>query len=360
MRRWGSAALVPLLIVALGWTAAYSWNQAVLPNHFWAIRRFIPVIIPSLVIFGGLGAALLVGRLSKPGRRLAVGLIVPLLVIFTLWIGAPMYVVAERQGTPTALGTFAAQLPATGEIVALDGTYEAALFWMPLYLAFDRPIVPLDPATDEGRAEAIARLSAASAADPVTVVTAAHDFRMDAVEGVRTVNVDWSTPVIAETVYPVPRSIIDERVSLTVIEATGINTIGVPFGGPPQWVAAVSGFHPPQLVDGRPLRWTDGHATISIPVEGHTDPARLQVSIADTGPAGGPLRVILNGVTLYDGVVAAGPWSATYDLAGPIDLRLGDTAEVELVSDTFLGEPVDRFDREARFGVQVEHVTLLD
>lgn len=358
-RRSRTSVLVPLLVVVLGCTAVYVWNQAAWPNHFWAIRRFVPIIIPAMVVFAGAAAAVALARLSIPGRRLAFRLSVVALALYTAWIGVPSYAVAERQGSYAALREFASDLPPSSQIVALDGIYEAWRYWMPLYLAFDRPIVPLDPATEAGRNEALARLAAASEDDPVTIITAAHDFRMDAVEGARLLEGEWFAPVMAETVRPVPRTVTDEHVTLTVIQATGLNTIGVAFGGSPQWVAAVSGLHPPQLIDGRPLRWTNGNGRISIPIYGDSPPTRLSVSLADTGPDGGNLRLVLNGATVFDGLVAPGPWSAEFELGGIADLQQGDMADVEIISDTFQNDPGLQIDRETTFGVQVESVTIL-
>jgi hypothetical protein len=351
--------LVPLLIIALGFTALYSWNQSAWPTHFWAIRRFVPVIIPALVLLAAAGLVRLLHRLSVPGRRLAVGLTVPLLVVWTVWIGTPMYVVAEGSGSHDGLANFARSVPADGRVIALDGVYEAAHYWMPLYLAYDRPITAIDVDTEAGRVEAIAMLTSASENDPVSVVTAAYDFRMDAVVGTRTAEVSWSSPVMAETTNPVPRVVVDQATTLTLISATGLNTIGVPFGGAPEWVTALSGFHRPQLVDGRPLSWTDGDGKIAIPVEGDQTPDRLSISIADTGPSGGPLHITLNGVTLFDGVAPPGAWSGEYDLTGAADLRPGDVANVEIKSGTFQGDPVDEYDHITSFGVQVDSVKLL-
>jgi hypothetical protein len=296
-------------------------------------------------------------RLSRPGRRLASVLIAVVLVAYTAFIGTPMYFVAEGAGTNEALASFARNVPADGRVIALDGVVEAAHYWMPLYLAYDRPITPIDVATDTGRDAAIATLESASEADPVAVVTAAAQFRMDAVVGERTGEISWSTSRIAETTNPVPRVVVQEQSTLDLIAATGLRTIGVPFGGSPQWVAKEAGFHRPQLVDGRPLRWTDGHATLTVPIEG-VAPSQLSVSLADTGPDGGPLRIVVNGVAIFDGTLAAGPWTATLDLAG-VDLRPGTKATVEVISAARQGEPIDQYDKLRTFGVEVDAITFL-
>ncbi|HUG48947.1 MAG TPA: glycosyltransferase family 39 protein, partial [Candidatus Limnocylindria bacterium] len=313
LRRSRSSVLWPLLVVSLGCAAVYIWNQAAWPNHFWAIRRFIPVIMPALIVFAAAAAAVALARLSRPGQRLAITFSLPLLVLYTLWTGGPSFIVPERQGSYQALSEFAATLPAEGEILAVDGSYEAWHFWMPLYLVFDRPIVALDSSTDAGRREALKRLSTATAAEPVWLVTAAHEHRMAAVEGDRS-DVSWSTEVMAETVVPVPRTTQPFAPELFAIRVTGLRTLGVPFGGAPEWVARVSGFHRPQVMDGRPVRWTDGRGAVSIPIVDGPPAARLSVAIADSGRSGTHLAIIFNGTTLFEGDIPSGPWSAELSL----------------------------------------------
>jgi hypothetical protein len=355
-KRWAAHA-APILMVVIGITAVYTWNQSVFPTHFWAIRRFVPEIIPGLVLFSGIGVMWFLGRLSIKGRRLTVALVVPMLALWTVYIGAPMYVTPEREGSFAGLTQFAQSVPSQPSLYALDGDYESLHYWMPLLLGFDQPIIPLDSNNDVARAEAIRRLSAASPADPVTVVTGAYDFRMDSLVGTRIANVAWSSPVMVETTNPVPHDVTTQSNDLTAISVTGLNTVGVPFGGSPQWIAPGTGFHPAQLVDGRPLRWTDGDGKLAIPIEGGQTPGRLRISIADTGPNGGPLRITLNGEVLFDEVVAAGPWSSEYDITA-LDLQPAATANLEITSNTFQSSPVDEADRETSFGVQVDQVVL--
>ena len=337
----------------------YIWKQSVFPDHFWAIRRYVPEIIPALVLFAAVGAAWLLARLSVPGRRLAVVAIVPLLAAWTIYIGAPMYVTPERQGSYAAFGTFAASVTSGELAIAPDGDYEALHYWMPLVLAFDRPIIPLDASDHTARASAIALVSSASTDDPVTIVTAAYDYRMGAVVGQVVNAVDWSSPVMAETTNPVPRTVLEQDNKLVTIRATGLNTIGVPFGGAPQWVAPGVGFHPAQLVDGRPLRWTNGNGQLAIPIEGNQIPQRLSISITDTGPNGGPLRISVNGQSLFDAVAPPGTVVRRIHAGWSTGIQLGGTANVEISSDTFEGDPVDGTDQQTTFGVQVDSVMLL-
>lgn len=43
--------LVIGLVVFGGFATLYLWNPSISPDHFWAVRRFVPVIIPGFVFF---------------------------------------------------------------------------------------------------------------------------------------------------------------------------------------------------------------------------------------------------------------------------------------------------------------------
>lgn len=353
-------AVAPLLIVSLGFSATYIWMQSIAPDHFWAIRRFVPVIIPAMVLFAGVAATAAISSLSIPGRRLALALSAAFALIFTLYIGAPTYAVRDRDGSYAALAEFAASVPRGRDIIALDGYYQVANFWMPLYLAFDLPVIPLDISTEAGRTEGLSRIRAASSENPVTIVTAGSPYWMDSVIGPRSVETILARELIVTYIIPVPRTTHVEDVTLTTIEATGLTTVGTRFGGPPQWLAPAGGFYPTLLMGDRRVRWTNGDGHISIPIEGDRVPTRLSISIADTGPSGADLRLTLNGKTLFDGAVPPGSWSAEYELAGVVDLPIGATADIEIVSSTSLPPIGLNPPYEGHVGVLVDSITLMD
>lgn len=358
IRRWQSTALVPFLIVALGCSAVYAWNQSIAPDHFWAIRRFIPVVIPAVVLLAGAAATVALSGMSIPGRRIMFGLSVLPLVAYTAAIGWPTYAVEDRRGSYAFLAEFARTLPASGQILGLGGSYETANWWMPLYVAFDRPILPLDVTSQDGIAEAVTRLRGASEAEPLLVLTA-RGAEADAIQGLRTSEATLARALIDTPTTPLPSRTNVQEVTLTAIEAIGLDTMSVDFGGREKWLAPDSGFHPSETVDGRPMRWTNGHGRLLIPIEGGQSPRRLAITLADTGPDGGELRLVLNGTTLFAGLVPAGPWSTELDLAGVPGLQPTGTADLEIVSGVFRAEPVTDEDEEL-FGVQVQSATFLD
>jgi len=58
--------LIASLVVIAGFSALYLWNPYVAPYHFWAVRRFTPVVIPGAVWCAAVGVEWV---LVKPSRR---------------------------------------------------------------------------------------------------------------------------------------------------------------------------------------------------------------------------------------------------------------------------------------------------
>jgi hypothetical protein len=349
-------ALLPLIAICLGCTAVYVGNQSVRPDHFLAVRRFIPVIIPAIVLFAGLAATLALPRLSIGGRRLALRASVAALAAFTLFVGVPTYTVQQRQGSYAALADFASSVPVGGEVLLIGDSSDSVRWWMPLYLAFDRPVTPVDITTEKGFMATVARLRAASPENPVVIVSG-KATPLAPVEGRIIGQVELSHTVIDNSSEPVPTTSHVQQFTLTAVEATGLNTIGAELVARSQWMVLMDGvYRVEKLEAGTPVRKTNGHGRVLVPIDGDSLPTRLAISIADTGPHGGPLRVLLNGITLFDGQVPAGWWSGDLEVPEVADLPRGSIAVIEIIS-TFDPDPLPGFPRPV--GVQVESLTLL-
>lgn len=355
--RW--LAILPLLAICLGWTAVYVWDQAHFPIHFVVIRRHIPVVIPAIILFAGLAATLTLRRLSIPGRRLALWASVVLLAGFTLWIGLPTYTVQQRQGSYAALANIARSVPVGREVLGLGDWFDSTRWWMPLYLAFDRPITPVDMTTPEGLTAATARLRAASPENPMFILST-RATPLAPVEGRVIGDVDLSHMEIDNYIVPVPRTSSVVRRTVTAIEATGLNTIGAELVARPPWMVLMDGMYGDQeLDDGTFIRWTNGHGRVLVPIEGDSLPTGLAISIADGGPQGGPLRIVVNDLTVFDGNIPAGPWSSELQIPTEAGLTLGSTALIEIISDTFEGESSLRYPDPGPLGVGLTGLAFL-
>jgi hypothetical protein len=104
-------------------------------------------------------------------------------------------------------------------------------------------------------------------------------------------------------------------------------------------------------------RWTNGAASLRIPLHPKHLPERLEISTVAPGRDSAHLRVRANGVVLWDRLITSGPWSRVFSLAG---VPLGDELRVGLESDTFC--PADTIDGSAdrrNLGVKVISIRLV-
>ena len=139
--------LVPPLVVIAGCAAVYLWDPAVYPDHYWAIRRFVPVVIPGFVLYAAAAAAEATRRVGSPWARGLEALALVFLCLFTFGAGQLIFTFAEDSGFFLQLQDLARKLPDDQVVV----THGYKTWVMPLYVAFDRKVVPVDLNTEPAR-----------------------------------------------------------------------------------------------------------------------------------------------------------------------------------------------------------------
>ena len=118
-----------------------------------------------------------------------------------------------------------------------------------------------------------------------------------------------------------------------------------------------SGFYGAERHGDSASRWTNGAASLRIPMHPNHQPGRLEVATVVPGRDRTSLRVRANGVVLWDGSVPSGPWSRSFELTG---VALGDELLVELLSETFRpAEMIDGSTDRRTLGVKVLSTRLL-
>jgi hypothetical protein len=118
------------------------------------------------------------------------------------------------------------------------------------------------------------------------------------------------------------------RDRLAAAVSTGM-TIGLePIFGVPE-----SGFYRPELVGGEPARWTDGAATLTVPLNPGNPPRQLEIETSAPGRDLVHLQVLANDAELWNGPIPAERWSHALELGG---VPASDTLLIELNSDTFV------------------------
>lgn len=109
------------------------------------------------------------------------------------------------------------------------------------------------------------------------------------------------------------------------------------------------GFRDFVMLEGLPLRWTEGDGCIELKLQAGT---KLRSMILKLWPFSGPdgsLKVIVNDATVFDGIPPRGRWVQEFDLTS---LSLKEQLQIRIVSQTF-STPQD-----SNLGVAVEEIKL--
>src|SRR5207302_1025237 len=102
----GAVVLVPLAGVTLAITMLYVARPSIFPNQVWAMRRFLPVTIPGLLILGAWAAEWVgewVATRRSVGRWLVPALVIAAAVVVPAWQLEGMFDMREQAGALQAM-----------------------------------------------------------------------------------------------------------------------------------------------------------------------------------------------------------------------------------------------------------------
>ena len=346
--------LVPVLVMIGGFSAMYFWNQAVMPDHFWAIRRFMPIVLPGTILLAALMGWTVVSRLPARWRPIVIGIAAVTLAAQTYRIGNPLFYVSERSGVYSALEEFAAEVPPDQLLLGPLNRTDIHTVGTALFLSFGKPVLAVSYEADGGRDELLARIRGASPARPVLAIVSGD--RLDWLEGEVVAAMDAQFELMAPTLRPVPQQVATRGLRWALVEVTGLNTLDSELGPSNHWLVRETGFHRTEAAGA--ARWTDGSAELHVPIPLGDVPARLAIDLMWTGPRGATIDIVYEDHTLFSGYVPSGEWQRTFAL--PATLSTADEVEIRIESSTFV--PVDVLEGssdERTLGVMVRGLRLL-
>ena len=134
------------LLLTLVVSGLLIYNPRVLPAMPWASRRFVPMVIPALVVLASM-ACLHIGR----RRRLAGLLVFALLAASVLAPARYLWARPYYQGTYRQLAELHARLPEKDAILLIDSRLDRFVLSTPLWLAYERNSLPVYASTRRGR-----------------------------------------------------------------------------------------------------------------------------------------------------------------------------------------------------------------
>jgi len=352
--------LIVLVTVIGGFSGLYLWNPYISPNHFFAIRRFVPVIIPGFIFFASLGIWWIVKKFSKTWFVVASISIFVLISTFILEANATIVTFAENHGYFIQLQQLSEKLPENKLILANGSTT-----WLtPLYIAFDRKVIPINLSNSKNITALNSWvLEQLNQQKPVYLLNEDQlgRFRTIGWQSSKLDEIVLSRSFIESTVKPLPKKILAEQKIISLYKITGLSNtdyLNVVLGAEWAWDIQESGFIGQEWHGSKPFRWTNGTAKLVVPLNEQRLPQALQIDLESTGSRGTKLSVVVNGKELFNNQLASGSWSATLSLA---DVELGKTATIELLSDTWVPKEMIEGSEDSRtLGVAVLGVKLLE
>ncbi len=356
-RRQGPQMVVVLAVVA-GFSMLYLSSPSVAPLHFWAIRRFVPVIIPGLVLFAFAGGWRLLRELPPRWVSPAAQAIVIFLSVLTLRVDALILPFAENKGYFNQLRDLSKKLPKEALILANGGAE-----WVdPLYLSFDRRVVPTNLGTETGRNVLKSWVRQQVKRQQGAYLLHEGSFTVPGLQKLRIDDAVLSRSFSEATPEPLPKRVVHDQRTIVLYRIIGVSDRSdyrdMNLGARMVWGVEESGFHGQEWHGGIPRRWTTGEARLVVPVDGRRPAKALRVDLASTGPKGSDLQILIDGKQLFQGNIPAGNWSRTIDLSA---LPVGKEVTVELRSSTFRPKDTIQGSLDSRkLGVLVQSIRLLE
>jgi hypothetical protein len=350
VRGRATAAKILLWIIVVPTSVAIFANPRISPDHFWAIRRFVPIVIPGAIMLAGIGLhATVVGYLRRVPTKM--------MLLLALVAGGALVVaqsatilVRENRGTTAQLRDLATLTAHAPMVIVRDLEPLATT----LLVGFGQPVVPLrdtNTAVDE-RARALWSLCTPQ----VPCMLVHRDFAgLSGLELGDTKVLNITRDYIAPTPTPLPSVIEHEATRIFVTPVSGLQTHSDPrlLGAYRDWNIDDSGFYREELGREWSWRWTDGDAAIVLPPVAAD---RLELVLLVPEYRSVRASIALNGESLHEGVLGPGIVHLEFPLAGRPVVR-----ELTIQSDTFVPKELglDSLDNR-RLGVAVLAVRLLD
>ena len=287
-----------LTVFAIGSSVVYLAAPAVSPDHPWAIRRMVMLVIPVVAVVAGIGLQALMQRTLR-WRQTPVPQVI--LVGAAGWLLVSQYaslVFTENAGATAQFRELERALPRGSLIVrGFDGVATT------LALGFGRQVLPL---RDETVAvDAASRAFWASCATaPCTLLHASYEGLDGLVLGpAREFRVERT--FIEPNVHAPARERGQQTLQMLVSEVTGLATTPPPpnAGASRDWRIDDAGFHRDELTLGLAVRWTTADARLAIQ---SAKPQSLELQIASAAPVSQPLQIAVDGVRMLDDTLQSG------------------------------------------------------
>jgi len=342
------------VVSSLAYCALYIYAPLVSPDHPWAVRRFIPVVIPAVVAFAAFALSDVVRRRLHAPAAASIAIIAAA-ASASVTAGMPLLTLKENQGAAALFDAIDRQMP-TGLVVA---SLPAANAGAVLSSTRHRSVVVVDIERAPNRA-AVARWINAKAAEGKSAWLLVDD---DVLPSGAHASVagrwQYERHFIARSVRPPVRDVRTERPGISLVRADGLdrNLASAGFGGTPSWSIPDTGFLRADVTPFGTLRMTDGSASLDVPAAMLGDATALEFTWFSWAPRGESrtVGVRVDGDLAWRASVASGVSNVT------VPLRPSKSAmiHIEIYSDAFDPRELDPNDYRDRVGIGVIRIRAL-
>ena len=363
LRKRKDLPLMVILICFTGFSIFYLWRPSIYPVHFWAVRRFTPIIIPGFILFSILGIRWIFLKLPRNISFTALIVTIIYMVHFIFSSNHLILTFSEEKGYFRQLQQLAQKLP-TDSLTLAECDYASLDYgWlMPLYLAFNRQIIMMD-LNSRGGLSTLYHWSVKQA-DEKKPIYLLYQGNVE-IPGTpyEREEVVLFRSFFEHTFFPLPQKISSEKRIIGLYKITGlVNPSGYlnnVIGNKKSLGIREFGFYPQEFIGSTPVRWTNGKGILVIPIDEKRKPKEVDIDIASTGTGKSKkIKIIANGYKLFEGEIPDGGWSHTVSLA---HVPLGKELILELLSDTHIPKDIIKGSSDVRkLGVFVRGIKFLD
>jgi hypothetical protein len=343
-----------------GYFALFIYDPHISPDHLWAMRRFVPVIMPGLALLAGLGFAILARGLSRSfGNGFMAFIVCAILAAAMLRGSSPFWFFKENKGTEAFLKELDSRIP-TGRFVFSDTSTK---FFDPLYPGLGHRIVRVDlsDANMPALIDAIIREKVPEGESVYYLTQTRRDYLIQA-ENIDRFHLEYDT--ISPTTTPPPTEIRRQFYDLNLYESKrapydisgGFGSITVGYNTVPG--IEESGFYGQEFNEHGPFRWTTGEWNLEIPLRDDYQTRSVSLNIRGLSPHGSKLLIRANGIEIHRVFYELAPGRIEIDLPADFD---DPVLNLQVENETFVPREAEGMGLDPRaLGLMLYGVTLSD
>ena len=355
LRNPAFAGVLPLGLAGFGFSCLYLWNPSISYDHIWAVRRFVPIVIPAFILFAFLGLKWFL--LLRPARwifRFGMNAMGLSLLAYAAYGAQPFLFLKEYRGSVAFVEAVNAALP---EDRLIFGDISSRLM-VPLAIGWSRPIVRVDLERTRdlmAMEEIVSRYREGN--DSLYLLT--DQPWQTPGKYKRKTEFAFQYPLIKPTARPPAREILrhsyrlvlyecEESISLTNFDR--INLGAMPVIGVEQ-----GGFYGQEQDAEGSFRWTDGRAWLRIPIRRDYLPESLHITALAFKSGGTLLKVRADGELVFERFLTKTREALTIPLE---DRDYGESVLIELESDTFVPAAMSDSEDTRLLGLRLRYLAL--